>query len=245
VAIDIRSVVNQAYQMPGIIALEEVASGQEAAIGVMKLNELVAQLNLDQLLPFTRKVVEVTGVQPQNTYTIGLVDPPVIADIAVTRPSFINRLLYYPNGNTMPMNIQQVDLPDLLFRRRTVSAIGTPMYFAVDGGFPLQTIYFDIKPQQGAQFTVIYNEPIPTLTINTILSAPPEYTQLLVCALARQMAVFKQMPADTLQSMDLLYKEAVTRIKNNNARFQVPLLDDMTGASNYRVSNIYTGNSSR
>ena len=248
-AIDIRSVVNQAYQLPGIIALEEVASGTEAAMAVMKLNDIVAQANLDQLFPFTRKVVNVTGMPAQNTYTMGLVPVTVPvttpADIAETRPSFINRLLYYPSANSMPMNVQQVDLPDLMFRRRSIQSIGTPMYFAEDGGYPLIEIYFDIKPQPGSNWVIVYNEPIPAVTISTQLEIPPEYTDLLVCTLAKRMAILKQMPADTLQAMDMLYKESVNRVKRSNARFQLPLLDDLSGASSYRMSNIYTGNSSR
>jgi hypothetical protein len=140
-AIDIRSVVNQAFQLPGIIALEEVASGTEAAMAVMKLNDIVAQANLDQMFPFTRKVVNVIGLPAQNTYTMGLTSP--ASDIAETRPSFINRLLYYPSINSMPMNVQQVDLPDLLFRRRSIQSTGSPMYFAEDGGYPSIKIYFE------------------------------------------------------------------------------------------------------
>lgn len=244
-AIDIRSVVNQAYQLPGIIALEEVASGTESAMAVMKLNDIVAQANLDQLFPFTRKVVSVSNPVAKNTYTIGLVNAPLVADIAETRPSFINRLLYYPSVNSMPMNVQQVDLPDLLFRRRSIQSTGSPMYFAEDGGYPLTTIYFDIRPQAGSSWTLVYNEPIPAVTIASQLDIPPEYTDLLVCSLAKRVAILKQMPTDTLQTMDMLYKESVLRVKRSNARLQIPLLDDLSGASSYRQSNIYTGNSSR
>ena len=246
-AIDIRSVVNQAFQLPGIIDIEEVATGTEAIMAVMKLNDIVAQANLDQLFPFTRKVVTAVGLPAQNTYTIGLITDPLAtpADIAETRPSFINRILYYPTINSMPMNVQQVDLPDLLFRRRSIQAQGTPMYFAEDGGYPLTKIYFDIKPQLGSQWAIIYNEPIPAVNIATQLEIPPEYTDLLVCALAKRLAVLRQMPGDTMQAMDMLYKEAVSRVNRNNGRLQIPLLDDLSGASNYRASNIYTGNSAR
>lgn len=119
------------------------------------------------------------------------------------------------------------------------------MYFAEDGGYPLIKIYFDIKPQPGSNWAIVYNEPIPAVTINSLLEIPPEYTDLLVCTLAKRLAVLRQMPGDTLQSMDMLYKESVLRVKRNNARLQLPLLDDLSGASSYRMSNIYTGNSSR
>jgi len=212
-------------------------------MAVMKLNDIVAQANLDQMFPFTRKVVNVIGLPAQNTYTMGLTSP--ASDIAETRPSFINRLLYYPSINSMPMNVQQVDLPDLLFRRRSTQSTGSPMYFAEDGGYPSIKIYFDIKPQLGSSWNIVYNEPIPEVTIATQLEIPPEYTDLLVCSLAKRMAILKQMPSDTLQTMDMLYKESVLRVKRNNGRLQIPLLDDLSGASSYRQNNIYTGNSAR
>lgn len=242
--IDIRSVVNQAYQLTGIIALDEVASGTQAQMAILKLNELIAQANEDQLLPFSRKIVTKQVSTSQNSYSIGL-NGLVTADIPDVRPVYINRILYYPSVNSAPMNVQLCDLPDLITRRKTASAVGSPMYYAIDGAYPLCNIYFDIKPQQGSSFTLIYNEPIPDVTISSDAPIPPEYTGFFIAYLAKHLSVILQMPSDTQANMDALYRDASSRITKANGRSQLPILDDLMGASNYRVDNIYTGSSFR
>jgi hypothetical protein len=242
-SLSVQSLVTIAFQQPGIIQPEEELDGDNGILGVTLLNNIVAQLNVDQMFPFSRMVYDFVGYAPKNSYTIGI-DLPA-ADIPIVRPAFVNRCLYFPTGNTMPMNVQQVDLPDLLYRRRTISAIGSPMYFAVDGGYPLTTLYFDIKPQQGSQFTFIMNKPIPEVGIDDTLMVPPEYSDILICALARRASVVRQMPTDTQANMEALYNEALQRIRTMNGRSQLPLLDDLTGSGNFRTNNIYSGQSLR
>ena len=49
----IRNIINQAYQLPGIISADEVADGTDSALALIKLNELLGQLNIDGLFPFS------------------------------------------------------------------------------------------------------------------------------------------------------------------------------------------------
>ena len=242
--IDIRSTINQAYQLCGILALNETASGTQAQMGVLKLNDIISQMNIAQLFPFSQKAVLHTVTTPQNSYSIGL-DQGNTADIQEIRPCFIGRILYYPSINSMPMNVQLQDFADLEFRRKTISAVGSPMYFATDGRYPITNIYFDIKPQNGSSFKIVYNEPIPEVTISSEISVPPEYSNLLICALAKHISVLQQMPSDTQTNMNALYNEACARVTTSNGRSQIPTLDDLMGASNYRTNNILTGNQSR
>lgn len=246
-SMSVNSIINQAYQLPGIISPEDEAEGTDAVNALMRLNQTISQLNTQQLLPWARRTIQVAGLPSALSYSMGTPEalPAAQPDIAASRPLFINRLLYFPNQNTMPMNIQQVDLPDLLFRRKSITATGSPMYFAVDGEYPYTNIAFDIIPQAGSQFQIIYNVPIPRLALGGTLVAPEEYEDLLVCALSRKLAVLKQMPSDTISMVETLYKEAITRVMTANARLQAPLLDDLAGYSNWRTNNILTGNASR
>lgn len=220
----IRDIINQAAQLPGIIAADEVLDGTDSALAIIKLNEILAQLNVDQLFPYSRKVVSYQIANPKLKYTMG-VNNPSSADIVEERPCFINRILFQYQNTSSPLNIQQLDLPDLLLRQSSVNAVGSPAYFAVNPLYPLVDLYFDCKPQAGSTISIVYNASIPTVTINDTLAIPPEYNSVLVTGLSRELCVLKQMPNETLANVDILYKTAISRVTANNSRNQLPVLD--------------------
>ena len=224
----IRNIVNQAYQLSGIISIDEEADGTDSAMAVIKLNELLAQLNVEQLFPYSRKIINYTITGAKPFYTIGT-DLVLTADIAEERPCFINRMTYRYTSQSIPMCVQQIDLPDLLERQRSLGATGTPIYFATNPTYPLTEIYFDIIPTTGSILQIIYNAPIPQITINSTLAVPPEYNDVMVTGLARKLAVLKQMPVESITNIDLLWKEAISRVKDNNSRNQGPILDIQGG----------------
>ena len=235
----IRNIINQAYQLPGIISADEVADGTDSALALIKLNELLGQLNIDGLFPFSHKIITFPITTSKFSYTIGAVTLPLVADIAEERPAFINRMLFRYNNTSVPMNVQQFDLPDLMSRVRTMTTTGTPSCFAVNETYPMSEIYFDIMPSTGSTIQLIYNASVPYVDINTTLMVPPEYNEVLITGLSRKLCVMKQMPAESLQSIDILWKESINRIKSANQRNQVPVLDIYGG--NYG-SNILSFN---
>lgn len=233
----IRNIVNQAYQLPGIISDDEVADGSMSAMALIKLNELLAQLNIQQLFPYSQRVVSFTIPTIKNSYTIGIPlnigDAP--ADIAEERPCYINRIYFYPSGLATPINVQHLELADLIGARSSMQVSGTPNYFAVNQTYPYSEILFDVKPNVGNLLQIVYNASIPSVTINSVLAIPPEYNDLLVTGLARKLCILKQMPAETLQSVDILYKDAVSMIKQSNGRNQIPTLDGLYGTGRESV----------
>ena len=245
-SISIQSVVQLAYQQVGMTMSNEQVNGDDGAMAISLLNNLLHQWNVDAFLPWTREVVTAKPSAQQITYTIGIQEIGFPApDISAIRPDFINRLLYYPSVNTRPMNVQQQDLSDLLYRQTVVTAIGTPLFFALDGNYPYQTLYFDIKPQAGSQWIMIYNAPIQDVSISTKLSAPMEYMELFITGLARKLCAYFQLPSDTCANAKVLWEEAFNRIRRANSRSKIPTLDDLTGSNSMRVNNILTGNASR
>ena len=220
----IRDIINQSAQLSGIIASDEVLDGTDSALAIIKLNEILAQLNVDQLFPYSRKVVSYQIANPKLKYSFG-VDNPSTADIVEERPCYINRILFQYQNTSSPLNVQQLDLPDLLLRQSSINAIGSPSCFAVNPLFPLVDLYFDCKPQAGSTISIVYNASIPTVTINDTLAIPPEYNSVLVTGLGRELCVLKQMPNETLTNVDVLYKAAINRVMANNARNQLPVLD--------------------
>ena len=235
-AANIRAIINQAHQLCGVIAADEVSDGTDTNIALIKLNEILAQLNIDQLFPYSRMVVDHVCPTIRYKYSIGNDDPLQVADINYERPSFINRIHIYTNANSLPLDIQQLDLPDLLARRTQGS--GTPRYFATNPTYPNMEIYFDMAPQTGSILQIIYNKAVPDVTINTVLQIPHEYNEVLVTALARKIAVLKLMPSETVERMDILYKEAISNVKRANSRNQIPTLNDLLD-THLDLRNIY------
>lgn len=227
----IRNIINQAFQLPGIIGVDEVAEGTAAQLAVIKLNELIAQLNVQQLFPYSQRVLQFSPTASKQSYTIGtpytVGDAP--ADIVEERPCFINRILYYPQGLSSPLNVQHLDLPDLLGARSTLNVSGTPNYFALNGSYPYAEILLDVAPVAGCTFQIVYNASIPPVTIASTLMTPPEYNDVLVTGLSRKLCALYQLPAETLQTVDILYQSALDVIKSSNGRNQVPTLDSMYG----------------
>lgn len=227
----VRNIVNQAYQLSGIISLDEVAEGNETAMAIIKLNELLAQLNTEQLFPYSRKVISYTVPTSKLIYTIGVAETGVsTSDIVEQRPAFINRCFIYPSSSSNPMNIQQLDLPDLINRQLSMTSTGYPMFFAVNPSYPYTELHFDIMPSAGTILKLVYNTSVEQVTINTVLSIPMEYNDVLVTGLARKVAVLKQMPEETISLVNTLYNEAISRIVSLNQRTQIPTLDGMYGA---------------
>jgi hypothetical protein len=220
----VRQVINQAYQLAGVLDSDETADGSDGALAVQSLNELIGQLNIDQLLPFSQQVETYTVATNKNAYTIGLDTSITTPDILATSPSYVERILYQTSSNTRPMNIQGIDLPDLLSVANS-QLMSTPSCFAVNETYPNSTIYFDCSLVPGCILTIVYNKAFPEYNINDTISAPSAFSELFVTGLSRKLCVLKKMPAETLQSIDILWKEAKSRIQRNNGRRQTPLMN--------------------
>lgn len=122
------------------------------------------------------------------------------------------------------------------------TSTGVPAFFAVDGEYPLTNIYFDIKPQAGYILEIIYNKSIPKFGLNDTLAMPPDFNDLLVCAVAcRLTASANAVLHDRLMQMK---DEAIERIKSANSRTQVPLQETImsaVGSADYGLTRFLTG----
>ena len=230
-SIAVKQIFNNACQLAGLIDTDETVDGSLGKVCEIKLNELLQQLNLDQLFPFAQNIIDYTTVTNTNTLTIGESG----ADITAERPVFIERILYLATGDSNPSNIQGIDLPDLV-NISTTAGQGTPSYFGVNATYPNSKIYFDVVLSAGSKLVIIYNKALPIVGVNDLISAPPEYSDLFVNGLARKVGAVKSVSAEIMQTIDILYKESITRITRNNSRRQVPLMNIAP------VNNIYSYN---
>jgi len=193
--VNIKSVINQAYQMAGIVQNGKAANGTQTGIGEVALNQILAQLNEDQLFPYSRELIKYQIAASKEFYTIG---DDVSADIVSPRPAFVNRIVYLYTNDSRPRDVQQQAFPDLIARRRSSSSTGTPYFYSVNPEYPLAKLYFDTKPSAGGHILIVYNKEIPEVSANTELQAPATYAQVMVTHLAVWVAKNDQMPQDTI-----------------------------------------------
>ena len=224
-SIQVNSLVSQAHIMAQLTSAEmgEEPDGQSSAQSVLMLNNIMQQLNEDQLLPFSRMIVNYPVVSAKNSYSIGIDEdnPSNIADIAYDRPQFINAINVRLSSNSAPYRVTQVSLVDLRARMSSLDSSGTPVFFAVDNAYPLSNIYFNVKPIVGYSLELIYNKEIPEVKIGDTLQMPASYNDLLVTALASRLAFNAN---DSLRArIDQEYNRCVNRIKIANSRTQIPL----------------------
>jgi hypothetical protein len=223
-ATTINSIISQACQLAQLTSAEfnEEPSGQLAAQALIGINNILQQFNVDQLLPYAKKLVTYTIPTSKEYYTIGKDsdDPMNVADIDYDRPEFIGTIFYRTSTNATPYRLFPFALEDVranLLRGST----GTPRYFATNNGFPFVEIYFDMKPTSCGILEIIYNKSIPRYKLNDSLDVPLSYNDLFVTALARWLGV--NANAELIGRIDRLYQESINRITVGNSRNQILL----------------------
>ncbi|TRZ51947.1 MAG: hypothetical protein D4S01_03835 [Dehalococcoidia bacterium] len=240
-AIKVSSLINQAYQMIGVVDDDESANGTQNATGLLWLNQTLAQLNVNQLFPYSREVIEYPIQTPKLSYTLGD-DESAPADILGARPAFINRVLFQCAGSALPYEVYNQDLPDLYAKRRSARAQGAPQYVAYNPKYPDGELLFDIAPQAGGSLIVIYNTEIPFIvSSNETLAIPAEYSMFLACSLGLALAVNNQVDASIKLGVMALRDEAEATIETSNGRNQIPTIDSFLNAGANIRRNVYTG----
>lgn len=230
--INIRALIQESYQCAGVLDDLTAVEGNDANLGLVTVNEILAQLNIEQLFPFQQTVYEHTNVTSAVSYTIG-----ATATIATDRPSFINRIYYQYNPQTIPLDVAQMSVTSLISFKRPVGQ-GRPSFFGYNPQYPDGLIMFDIAPINGSTLIICYTKAIPQVTINDVVSIPLEYNELIKYALARKLAQRKMMPEGVIANCDVMYKECKKRIETMNSRGQVPLFYSVNDITR---NNILTG----
>lgn len=224
----------------GAIAWGETADGTDAKIAASLLNPIIATLNTEQLLPFSRKIVKHTVTTPSRLITIGQVPSPgTPADIVAQRPAALNALFWGSNATSAPIPVVQADIPSLIERSSATTNAGVPSFFAYNPTYPAAELHFDISVQGGSTLTLVYNAELEQVGPNSTPNWPPEFFNLLKYALAQKLASLRQCPSDTLANVQYLYTVEYEATKANNSRSQLALLGMPYGA--HRRDSLLTG----
>ena len=233
-SLDVTSAITQAYRLAGVIGNDESAEGDQPSTGLIQMNELIGQLNVDQMFPFSRVLKEFNITASQESYTIGLGS----ADIDSQRPVFIQSIQYYPSTSSVSFPLQSLDINDLLSVRSVETAIGSPAYYSMVKDVPNSSIYFDIKPTGGSKLLITYNRELPQVDLGEQLSMPNEYNELVITGTSYQVGIMEQVSDSALMRVKGLYDSALARVKRSNGRSQNLRA---LGKSRRGRSNIITG----
>jgi len=229
--INIRAIIQEAFQCAGVLDDNTSLEGSEANLGVTTINEILSQLNVDQLFPFSVKTFTHNIPSISFDYLIG----PTGA-MVTDRPVFINKIYYQSNSSCTLVPVNQYSVA-FLAGQKVPSASGIPCGFSYNARYPDGLISFDVAPQPGSVITVVYNEEIPQVTIDSKIQIPLEYNKLIKYALAREIAQRKMMPVDVVASCDTIYNECKSRIELLHSRNQAPFYENRRRVRN----NILTG----
>lgn len=221
-SISVAQVINQALWEPGINSWGDPADGDQAAMALTLFNNVVAQLNTENFLPFAQTVTDFTTTGDIEN-SIGVTTP--ASDVAVERPVIISKCFWLGTTSSTPQELTKLPWGQLISTRKPTSATGTPMYWSYNSTYPAGTIGFDIIPSTGSTLRIVYNRQLETAATQTdTMPWPPEYQELITLALARRLASANQMPQDTMANIDGLYQQAIARVKSLRSAERVPLL---------------------
>ena len=235
-----QNIITKAFLISGIKAINQVPSGPEAIDALQTLNMIMGVFQLEQLLQFDDLVVNATLVPGLNPHTIG--GPTVGATFLANRPNAILNAYIRDNSNNdyalIEIDAQQYD--DISLKNLEVNI---PSYFYYNPSYPFGQIFLSPVPNQAYTINIRYKNPLSMFgTLTTSHDYPHGYEQLLVYALASQIATEYGRPRPDFQTTIDNIKNSIK--KNNWKYFELPL-DGRTpfGDNNTGINdiNFHTG----
>ncbi len=206
------SIVTEALQEIGAIALEESPTAAESNAVLIQLNDMLDMWNTERLAVYNIEPEVFPYVANQGTYTIGPggdfdTDRPVKIEAAYSRDSAGND---YKIGEVTDNFLYYSDI----ITKYTASTIPSILY--ADGNFPLQTLYFWCVPSDASYSAVLWLwRQLPQFAdLSTDIVLPPGYKMALKKNLSVQIAPsFGRTISDDLRQQA---KDSKAQIKRGN-----------------------------
>jgi hypothetical protein len=210
--LNVRNTISEAYLTGSLVGEGEIIDGAQTQIGVNELNDILHQYNLDNYFPFTRNTITSAFGASQTEYTIGLSGCDITAEV----PILISKVLIRTSSQARMNELKRVSYEDIWAFKSVQNATGIPVLFSYDRTWPNGRLVFDINPQPGSLVTLIYNKPIPEVTINSILDIPNEYNDLLKNTLAGILMRRWKMDTASIVTIEEQAKQSLDKIKKRN-----------------------------
>ena len=176
----IRQLILDAFYGASIITEGDSPDGGQSDMAVNDLNKIINNLNLDNYMPFTRNTIAANGLPNQESYTIGSSG----CDIICATPVLVSKIFVKPSVGARFTEVRRVAYEQIWGMKTVQAATGIPSFYSYDRQWPYGRLVFNINPLAGLQMSIIYNQELPQVTINSVLDIPPEYYYLLQNALS-------------------------------------------------------------
>lgn len=235
--------IKDSMEMGGIINPEDPLSDAMAARGLSVLNDMLDMWSNESLACYT--ILEQTAqlVPGKTAYTIGIVQAPLVADIALTRPLRIiddygSAYVLDNNQNRYPMDVVGRSYWNMITTSLLVDS-NVPDKLFYDPQYPLGVINIWPTPNIGYPFFWdSYLQLAEFSALTTPFSFPPGYKRAIVSNLTIQLYPYyrDKEPSNTII---MIASESKAAIKRTNIRQQIAIYDPEIVARGNATYNIY------
>lgn len=182
--LSVRNIITNALITCDAIAIGETPEDTEIFRGLLKFNQIVSQLALDNMWAYTYNRTNYSLVGGQDVYTIGNSGG---TDIVAPRPTEIVRIQL--NNGGVWYSLEQYSEVEFANRTKLADTSGVPVCFVYHSDFPDGEIELYPKPSNSYDIRIQTRDMVTEYTLDDTLDLPPGYTGYLEYALASILAV--------------------------------------------------------
>lgn len=223
-------IINRALRSLGVIGQGESADADQAADGLVSLNDMVASWANESLMLYQVSQDIITLTPGKKDYTIG----EGVYDVNTVRPMRIEQAFIRQNGQDFPVKVADRAAYQSVALKSTQSTL--PQWLYYDDGFPSSTIRLWETPASADSLYVDSLKPLTRFAaLSTVVSLPPGYERLLRLNLAVELMPEYQVRNDKI---DMMAREAKASIKRTNF---VPIRAKSLGLGECRPYSVEAG----
>lgn len=200
-------IIRDALSYIGVVRSGKPVNGDMSREALVFLNEVIYRLNSDNYFPFTNNTLDgkVEG-------GIGKIGPGDECVFRGDKPLNVNKVLVRYGGEWAPLMRLGYDN---IWEHRCGTDI--PTYYAFSNDQEGNGVLTFDSERGSFDCRVIYNRDIPAMDFNDVLTAPPQYEQLLKYGVAIKCCNRYGLPPDRAASIEKEYDSILSAIKKNNS----------------------------
>lgn len=198
-----RSTITGAMKLLGVISPVEALAPEDAADGLIMLNNIIDAWNLESLFIYTVNETVVTFAGASAT--IG----PAMT-INVTRPVSIDSAFYRKSGIDYPLRVIDAAEYNSIGQKTLSSEYPEVIYY--DGNSPTGTVYVWPVPSSTAYHIQLASQLSEFATLDTVYTLPQGYRKALMYTLAPELApMFKRNVPPSVEKIGINVRRVLKR----------------------------------
>ena len=212
-----RDLINDSLRTLGVLASGEASTAAIAVDALTVLNERIEFLNMTGVTVYSIQPSTQSTTGAQGAYTLG-----TGGNWNITRPQYIDRLVYVSDNNDWMM----AELTELEWQLATPKTLQStiPTHWHDDDGYPLRTINLWPVPSVNASIKIYSWVQLGALaSLDTTVDFPPGYRGFLRYELAVALAPEYEQPVSGVLAQ--LWRESKANVQRLNTRIEPMLVD--------------------